>query len=169
MFNSCHSWHGKSELAAWPWRICIGDRLSPSCSLSTKQWNYKTWLCPNTVTFCGLVITSVHSVNRMCTLCVNLFILLKDVLIFFIQKQCNFSNTFFCVTILWNFLLTPYLRILCGRDFLSQPNKISNQCTTISTTIGFFTNFPQYKNANIVIFFLTVPSERNWTNEVCNL
>ena len=35
--------------------------------------------------------------------------------------------------------------------------------------LGFFTNSPQYKIANIAIFVLAVPSERNETNEVCNL
>ena len=35
-------------------------------------------------------------------------------------------------------------------------------------TIEFFTNSPEYKNANIANFILAVPSERNWTNEDCN-
>ena len=39
---------------------------------------------------------------------------------------------------------------------------------TQSRGIGFFTNSPQYKNANIANFH-SVPSERNCTNEVCNL
>ena len=34
--------------------------------------------------------------------------------------------------------------------------------------LGFFTNSPQYKNANIANFVLALPSERNWTNEVYN-
>ena len=34
--------------------------------------------------------------------------------------------------------------------------------------IGFFTNSPQYKNANIGNFVLAVRLERNWTKEVCN-
>ena len=44
----------------------------------------------------------------------------------------------------------------------------SKSCKT-NDPIGFFTNFPQYKNANIANFVLAVTSERNWTNEVCNL
>ena len=36
-------------------------------------------------------------------------------------------------------------------------------------TVGFFTNSPQYKNANIANFVLAVPLERNSTNEVYNL
>ena len=35
-------------------------------------------------------------------------------------------------------------------------------------SIEFFTNSPQYKNANIANFILAVPSETNYTNEVCN-
>ena len=35
--------------------------------------------------------------------------------------------------------------------------------------VRFFTNFPQYKNANIANFVLAVSLERNWTIEVCNL
>ena len=33
---------------------------------------------------------------------------------------------------------------------------------------GFFANSPQYKNANIANFVLSVPLEMNWTNEVWN-
>ena len=33
--------------------------------------------------------------------------------------------------------------------------------------LGFFTNFPQYKNANIANFILAVPLEMNKTNKVC--
>ena len=36
------------------------------------------------------------------------------------------------------------------------------------SALGFFKNSPQYKNANIANLVLAVPSERNWTNEVCN-
>ena len=35
--------------------------------------------------------------------------------------------------------------------------------------IGVFTNSPQHKNANIANFVLTLPLERNWTDEVCKL
>ena len=34
--------------------------------------------------------------------------------------------------------------------------------------LGFFTNFPWYKNANIANFILAVPLEMSQTNEVCN-
>ena len=35
--------------------------------------------------------------------------------------------------------------------------------------VRFFTNSPQYKNANIANIVLAVSLERNWTNEVGNL
>ena len=35
--------------------------------------------------------------------------------------------------------------------------------------LEFFRNIPQYKNANIGNFVLTVPLEINWTNDVYNL
>ena len=39
----------------------------------------------------------------------------------------------------------------------------------VQQTLGFFTNSPQYRNANISNFVLAVPLEINKTNEVYNL
>ena len=40
---------------------------------------------------------------------------------------------------------------------------------TLYETLGFFTNYPQYKHANIANFILVVQLERYWTNEVCKV
>ena len=39
----------------------------------------------------------------------------------------------------------------------------------ICSNAKFLLTDPQYKNANIAVFVLAVPSEMNQTNEVCNL
>ena len=39
----------------------------------------------------------------------------------------------------------------------------------VGMPLGFFTNPPQNKNANIANFISAMPLESNWTNEVCNL
>ena len=41
--------------------------------------------------------------------------------------------------------------------------------TIIEMPLGFFTNPPQNKNANIANFISAMLLESNWTNEVCNL
>ena len=41
--------------------------------------------------------------------------------------------------------------------------------TSCYLVVEFFTNSPQYKNANIADFVLALPFKINWSNELCNL
>ena len=49
------------------------------------------------------------------------------------------------------------------------PTQHHVKCAKCTDVKGVFTNSLQYKNANIANFILAVPSERNWTNDICNL
>ena len=64
--------------------------------------------------------------------------------------------------------------MLVGRSMSRIPNwKLSRNVPidhrNITVTLEFFTNPPQHKNDNIANVVSAVPSEWNWTNEVCNL
>ena len=45
----------------------------------------------------------------------------------------------------------------------------NNEQSNLFHTLEFFTNSPQYKNANIANFILALPLKINYSNEACNL
>ena len=78
---------------------------------------------------------------------------------FVFRNLIRYKNDTVAVQIGRNFISIFFIR----KQFLKMAQVSS------SSTIGFFTNSPQYKNANIANSVLTLPLEISWTNEVCNI